>query len=157
MMEPAPARAIPAPRNDRHGLMTEEIHPFANITDNDLESLLKRAIRLTVILGVLGSLVVWKASGWRNAAMLATGAAISAASIYEWRRLARFLIAKMDRKQVPRGTMLAVILFLGRLIIFGTAIYVSLKCFKGSGVALLCGLALAVLTLSWEALRLLRE
>lgn len=137
--------------------MTEEIHPFANITDNDLESLLKRAIRLTVILGVLASLVLWKASGWRNAAMLATGAAISAASIYEWRRLARFLIAKMDRKQVPRGTMIAVIFFLVRLIVFGTAIYVSLKCFKGSGVALLFGLALAVLTLSWEALRLLRE
>lgn len=157
MTQTAPERAIPGRHNDGHGLMTEEIHPFANMTDSDLESLLKRAIRLTVILGVLASLVLWKASGWRNAAMLATGAAISAASIYEWRRLARLLIAKMDRKQVPRGTMVAVIFFLVRLVVFGTAIYVSLKCFKGSGVALLCGLALAVLTISWEALRLLRE
>jgi hypothetical protein len=137
--------------------MMDEIHPFADMTDQDLESLLKRAIRITVILGGLASLALWIGSGWRNAAMMATGAAISAASIFEWRRLARFIVAKMDQKQVQRGTMVAVIFFLVRLIVFGAAIYVSLKCFRGSGVALLCGLALAVLSIVWEALRLLRE
>jgi len=43
-----------------------------------------------------------------------------------------------------------------RLTVFAAAIYVSLKCFQGSAIALLCGLALAVLTLVWGALRLLR-
>ncbi len=89
--------------------------------------------------------------------MMAAGAAISAASIYEWRRLVRFISAKMDRKQTPKGASLAVIFFLFRLVVFGTAIYVSLKCFRGSVVALLCGLALAVLAIVWEAIRLLRE
>ncbi len=135
--------------------MTEEI-PFAHITDEGVEAMLMRAFRIVLILGRLASLVVWKATGWRDAAMLATGAAISAASVYEWRRLVRFITAKMDQKQTPRGASIAVIFFVFRLTIFGGAIYVSLKCFRGSGVALLCGLALAVLAIVWEAVRLLR-
>jgi len=137
--------------------MTDEIHPLAGMTDQDLEALLKRAIRITLVVGGLASLGLWIGSGWRNAAMMATGTAISAASIFEWRRLARFIVAKMDKKQVPRGAAVAVVFFLVRLIVFAAAIYVSLKCFRGSGVALLCGLALAVLSIVWEALRLLRE
>jgi hypothetical protein len=137
--------------------MTEEPHPLADLGDQGLEALLKRALRIILILGLLGSLVLWKASSWRDAAMLATGAAISAASIYEWRKLVRFIAARMDNKQAPPGAGIAVFFFLLRLIVFGAAIYVSLKCFKGSGVALLCGLALAVLAIVWEAVRLLRE
>ncbi|HZP06668.1 MAG TPA: hypothetical protein VFB43_17345 [Terracidiphilus sp.] len=137
--------------------MTEETHPLAALTDAGLDALLKRAIRITVILGILAALAVWKASDWRNAAMLATGAAISAASILEWQRLIRFINAKLDQKQAPRGAALAAIFFVLRLIIFGGAIYGSLKCFRGSVVALLCGLGLAVLATLWEAIRLLRN
>jgi hypothetical protein len=36
-------------------------------------------------------------------------------------------------------------------------IYGSLKFIHGSAVALLCGLGLAVFTMGWEALRMLRE
>jgi hypothetical protein len=137
--------------------MSGEINPFGDMTDADLEALLRRAIRITVIVGLLAALAVWIASGWRNGAMLATGAAISTASIYEWRRLVRFIIAKMDKKQAPRGTAVAVVFFLFRLVVFAGLIYGSLKCFRGSGLALLCGLALAVLAISWEAVRLLRD
>src|SRR5208283_4165005 len=104
----------------------------------DLEGLLHRAIRNTLIFGALASLVVWKATGWRDAAMLATGTAISAASLFEWRRLARFIAAKMDKNQTPRGSAFAIVFFLLRLIVFAAAIYVSLKCFQGSAIALLC-------------------
>ena len=127
------------------------------ITDEGLEALLKRALRNTLIVGLTASLALWIASGWRNAAMMATGTAISAASIYEWRRLARFIAAKMDKKQVPRSAFIPVVLFLFRLLIFAGAIYVSLKCFQGSAMALFCGLALAVLAMVWEAVRLLRD
>jgi Flp pilus assembly protein TadB len=137
--------------------MSEEINPFGDLTDEGLEALLKRAIRITAMIGLLAALVLWISSGWRNAAMEATGAAISTASIYEWRRLIRFITAKLDKKQVPRGTAVAVVFFLFRLMIFGAAIYVSLICFHGSGVALLFGLALAVLAIVWEAVRLLRD
>jgi hypothetical protein len=137
--------------------MTEDTHPLAALTNEGLDALLRRAIRITLILGLLASLIVWKASGWRNAAMLGTGTVISAASIVEWRRLIHFINAKMDQQQTPRGAGLAVIFFLLRLIVFAGVIYGSLKCFQGSVAALLCGLGLAVLALVWEALRLLRS
>ncbi|HEV2137063.1 MAG TPA: hypothetical protein VGR47_22785 [Terracidiphilus sp.] len=137
--------------------MTDEIHSTSEITDETLEGMLRRALRITLIIGTLAALILWKAAGWRNAAMMATGAAISAASILEWRRLARMITAAFSRNQVPRGAVLGVSLFLLRLAIFAAAIYVSLKCFQGSVLALLCGLGLALLAIVWEALRLLRE
>lgn len=137
--------------------MSDDNYSLAGLTDAGLEALLRRAIRITLIIGLLGALAVWKAAGWRNAAMLATGTLISAASILEWRRLIRFINAKLDQQQVPRGAGLAIIFLLLRLAIFAGAIYGSLKCFHGSVLALLCGLGLAVLAIVWEALRLLRN
>ena len=71
--------------------MTEEIPSIANLTEEDLDALLKRSVRNTVILGLVPALVLLIASGWRNAAMLLTGALISAASLLEWQRLARLM------------------------------------------------------------------
>jgi len=135
----------------------ETAHPLAMLTDAGLDALLRRAIRLTLVLGVLASLAVWKASGWPNAAMLAAGAAISAASILEWQRFVRFINAKMDQKQVPRGATVAAVFFVVRLIVFAAVIYGSLKWIRGSVVALLCGLGLAALAMLWEAMNLLRN
>jgi hypothetical protein len=137
--------------------VTDEHHSLVALTDDGLQALLKRAIRITLIVGALAALVLWKASGWRDAAMFAAGAAISAASIHEWRRLIRFISAKMDRQQAPSGAAVSAVLFVLRLGLFGAAIYGSLKCFRGSVVALLCGLGLALLAMVWEAVRLLRD
>lgn len=132
-------------------------HPLAALTDEGLEALLRRAIRITLILGGLAALVVWKAAGWRNAAMLVAGAAVSAASIVEWRRLVRLLNAQMDRQQTPRGALVGGVFFVLRLTVFAAVIYGSLKCFRGSAVALACGLGLAVLAMGWEAIGLLKN
>jgi hypothetical protein len=137
--------------------MSQETHPIVNLTDEELQALLKRAIRDTLILGLIPALVLLFASGWRDAAMMAVGVLISAASILEWQRLIRLINAKMDNKKTPRGTLLVVAFFVLRLTLFAGAIYVSLKCFRGSVVALLCGLGLALLTTAWEALKLLRD
>jgi hypothetical protein len=137
--------------------MTEETHPIVGLTDEALNALLKRAIRDTLILGLIPCLILLVASGWRNAAMLAVGAVISAASILEWQRLIRLFNAKLDQKKTPRGAATVVAFFLLRLVLFGAAIYGSLKCFQGSAIALLCGLGLAVIAMAWEALRLLKD
>ncbi|HUY94332.1 MAG TPA: hypothetical protein VMU71_03505 [Terracidiphilus sp.] len=134
-----------------------DAHPIAALTDAALAAMMKRAIWITLILGAVPALILWIASGWRNAAMLATGAAISAASILEWQRLIRLFNARMDRHKSPRGAVTVVTFFLLRLLIFAGAIYGSLICFRGSVVALLCGLALAVVAIAWEALRMLRD
>lgn len=130
-------------------------HPLAALTDAGLEALLRRAIRITLILGGLAAVVVGVATGWRNAAMLAAGTAVSAASITEWRRLVRIINAQMDRKQTPRGAAVAGVFFVLRLTVFAAVIYVSLKCFRGSVAALLGGLGLAVVAMAWEAIGLL--
>ena len=137
--------------------MADETHPIAALTDEALHALLRRAIRSTLILGLLVSVILLLASGWRNAAMFATGAAISAASILEWQRLIRLFNARLDQEKTPRGATTVVGFFVIRLIIFAGAIYGSLKCFQGSAIALLCGLGLAVIALAWEALRLLKD
>ena len=136
--------------------MSEEIPQIANLTEEELDALLKRSVRNTVLLGLVASVAVLIGSGWRNAAMLMTGALISAASLLEWQRLARLMTARMKRQQAPRGAALAVGFFLVRLLIFAAAIYGSLKCFHGSPIALLCGLGLALAGLVWEALKVLR-
>ena len=137
--------------------MTEETHPIVDLTQADLDAMLHRAFRNTLILGLVSALAVLIGAGWRNGAMLMTGTLISAASIWEWHRLVRVINARMDKQKTPASAPVVVLFFVLRLTVFAGVIYGSLKCLHGSAVALLCGLGLAVLTIGWEALRLLRD
>jgi hypothetical protein len=137
--------------------MTQESHPIVDLTQADLDATLHRAMRNTLILGLVAALVVLIGGGWRNGGMLAVGTAISAASIWEWQRLVRVINARMDRQKTPASTPMVVLFFVLRLTIFAGVIYGSLKCIHGSVVALLFGLGLAVLTIGWESIRLLRD
>ncbi|MFC5864575.1 hypothetical protein ACFPT7_19865 [Acidicapsa dinghuensis] len=152
-------------------------HPILELTDENVAAMLRRVVRLTAGLGVAAALVLWVVSGWQTAALFAVGATISIGSIYEWARLIRMVMARMDRfeqidqidqmegksdaqpanaRRVGLGPVVVILLFLMRLTIAGVAIYVSLKCFHGSPIALLCGLGLALAGLVWEAMRVLR-
>jgi uncharacterized membrane protein len=137
--------------------MTQETHPIVDLTQADLDAMLQRALRNTLILGIVASLIVWIGGGWRSAAMLGTGTLISAVSIWEWQRLIRVINARLDKQKTPASAPVVVLFFVLRLTVFAGVIYGSLKCFHGSIVALLFGLSLAVLAIVWEAIRLLRE
>jgi len=137
--------------------MKQETHPLLELSNDAAEVMLQKAMRNSLIIGAVVSLVLLVASGWRNAAMLMTGALISAASIFEWQRLARVIRAKLEDQKTPRSAPAVVVFFVLRLIVYAGVIYVSLKCFQGSAVALLCGLGLAALTILWQALRLLLD
>jgi hypothetical protein len=137
--------------------MTQDPHPILELTHADLDAMLHRALRNTLILGLIAALAVLPGGGWRSAAMLAVGTLISAASIWEWQRLIRVINARMDQQKTPASASVVVLFFVLRLTVFAGVIYGSLKCFHGSVVALLCGLALAVLAIGWEAIRLLRN
>ena len=137
--------------------MTEETHPILDFSNQAVEAVFKRALRNTLILGLVAAAVVGLASGWRDGAMLATGALISAASIYEWQRLVRLINARLDNQKTPTSAAAVVIFFVLRLTVFAGVIYGSLKCFQGSVTALLCGLGLAALAIGWEAIRMLRD
>jgi len=137
--------------------MTQESHPIVELTFTDLDTMLRRALRNTLILGGIAALIVLIGGGWPSAALLGVGAAISAASIWEWQRLVRVINARMDKQKTPTNAPAVVLFFVLRLTVFAGVIYGSLKCFHGSIVALLFGLGLAVLAIAWEALRLLRD
>lgn len=137
--------------------MSEETHPIAALTDQALAAILNRALRNTLILGAIPAVIVAIASNWRNGAMLAVGTAVSAASIFEWKRLIALFNAKLDQQKTPRGAAMVVAFFLARLLVYGGVIYGSLRWLQGSPFALLCGLSLAMIALAWEALRFLRN
>ena len=137
--------------------MTQETHPIVDLTNEDLDAMLRRALHKTLITGAIASLAVLIGGGWRSGAMLLTGALISAASIMEWQRLVRVINARMDNQKTPANAGVVVLFFVLRLTIFAVVIYGSLKCFHGSVTALLCGLCLAILAIGWEILRLLRD
>ena len=137
--------------------MNETPLPTADVSPEALYGMLRRAMRSTCVLAVVLAAAIWFAAGWRNAAMLGVGAAISVASIYEWLRLARVINARLDNQKSAANSAVVVVFFLLRLLLFAAAIYGSLKVIQGSGAALLGGLALAVSTMGWEALRMLRE
>jgi hypothetical protein len=138
-------------------MTAQETHPIVDLSYDALQSMLKRALWITIVLGVLGAGAVTLGSNWRNGAMLLTGAAISAASILEWRHLVRVFSARLDKQRSPGSAAVVVTFFVLRLAVFAGVIYGSLKCFHGSVVALLCGLGLAVMSVGWEIIRLLRE
>jgi hypothetical protein len=131
-------------------------HPILNLTFDDVATMLRRTVQVTAIAGAGIALFLWIGLGWQTAALFAVGAAISVASIYEWGRLIRIFNAAMDGGKTPRGTGVVVALFLVRMIVFGVAIYGSLKCFQGSPIALICGLGLALLGLVWQSIGLIR-
>jgi hypothetical protein len=137
--------------------MTEKTHPIVDLTQDDLDAMLKRALRNTLILGLIASLAVLVGAGWRSAAMLVTGTLISAASIWEWQRLIRVINARMDKQKTPTSAPVVVLFFVLRLTVFAGVIYGSLKCLHGSIVALFFGVGLAAMTIVWESIRLMRD
>ncbi|HUH62626.1 MAG TPA: hypothetical protein VLZ50_06500 [Terracidiphilus sp.] len=136
--------------------MSEETAGIAGLTEEGLQALLKNAIRNTLIVGMLVALALTIGRSWRDGAMFLAGALISAASILEWQRLVRLINSRIKKQKAERGTGVVIVFFLLRLAVFGAAIYGSLEFLRGSPIALVCGLGLAVATLTWEALRLLR-
>jgi hypothetical protein len=128
-----------------------------SMSDEDLQQLLRRATRTVVILGLLLFVVFTLAMGWQSGLLELAGAVISYTGIREWRTLARLVSATMDNRPAasPKGRTL--VMFFLRLALVGGILYVSLRFLNGSVYALVAGIGLAVVALTIEALRLLRQ
>jgi ATP synthase I chain len=134
-----------------------EAHPPVDFTDAHLKASMRRAMRFTAILAVGGGVVLAVAAGWQTAALFLAGAVISMIGLYEWQQLIDVINAKLDNQKSPRATGFTVAMFFLRLGIAALIIYASLRCFHGSLYALVAGLALAVIALTVEAIRLVRS
>jgi hypothetical protein len=128
-----------------------------DFTDANFVSLMRRAMRSILIAGVILSLIVMSVWGWRTGLMLLVGAVISASGVREWQRLIAAINARLDQSHPPMATGRTLLIFLLRLGMVGVVLYGSLKYLQGSVYALLAGLMLAMVALTFEGLRMLRS
>lgn len=128
----------------------------AEFSDQDLRLLLNRALRSVAISVVIGIPVIWIAWGWRSMLLFLVGGVIAATGILEWRQLMGAVLARLSHSATPRPLRGVLFWFFVRLAAAAGLLYVSLKGLDGKVVALLIGLALAMLGLLIEAIRLFR-
>ena len=127
------------------------------MTDDDFREMLRRALRTVVILALVLFLVFTLTMGWQSGLLELAGAVISWTGIREWRNLALTVFSKLDSQLPARPLGRTLVTFFLRLAVVGAILYVSLRCLHGSVYALVAGIGLAVVALSIEAVRLLRN
>lgn len=141
--------------------MSPENGPVPNLTsamtDDDLREMLRRALRTVVVLALVLFLIFTFTLGWQTGLLELAGALISYTGIREWRNLALAIFARLDNQQTARPMGRTLVMFFLRLGMVAAILYVSLKCLHGSVYALVAGIGLAVVALSIEAIRLLRN
>jgi hypothetical protein len=136
--------------------VTESGIPIFDFTDADLKSALGRALKTTVIAGIVLAVVLAFVYGWQTGALLLAGTIISATGLWEWQRLVAFINARLDNQKTA-GVGRVITTFSLRLLLAGGILYGSLKCFHGSVYALVAGLVLGIFALTVEAVRMIRS
>jgi hypothetical protein len=130
------------------------------LTDDDLRQTMLAALRLLTVMAVAGAALFWWRAGWQSALLLAIGATISAASLWEWMRLMTAMMERMATHPgapAPRPVGTILVGFALRLGLTLLVLYVSLKYLNGTVLALAAGLALGVFALTVEGVRLMRR
>jgi hypothetical protein len=137
--------------------MKPESSFLGGLTDADFSRTMIAALKLLAVLTVVAAALFWWKSSWQSAALLLVGAAISAASLWEWLRLMTAVMEHMDigGKARPIGPVL--VGFFLRLGLTVVVLYVSLKYLDGTVFALAAGLGLGVFSLSVEGIRLMNR
>jgi len=127
--------------------------------DQDLRLVMNRALRSVLIAIVVGIPIIWFAWGWRSALLYVVGGAIAATGILEWRQLMAAVLVRLDTggtAGTPRPLGPVLFWFFVRLAAAAVVLYVSLRSLDGKVSALLLGIALALIALFVEAIRLFR-
>jgi hypothetical protein len=135
------------------------MHPEWNtgLTDSDLRNTMLAALRLLAGLAVVVAALFWWKMGAQSALLVAIGAAISGASLWEWLRLMTAVNASMDGGATPRPMGMILTGFFLRLGLTVVVLYVSLKYLDGTVFALAAGIGLGVLSLTIEAVKLMKR
>jgi hypothetical protein len=127
-----------------------------SFTDADFRRTMWSALRLLVVITVVAAPLVWWKMGWHSAVLLLVGALISGSGLYEWLRLMTAVMVRMDAGGKARPMGMVLFGFFLRLGLTVVLLYVSLKVLNGSVYALAAGLALGVVALTVEGLRLMK-
>jgi hypothetical protein len=147
--------------NPNHGEAPGGMGWTAGMSDTDLRQTMLAAMRLLLGLAAVGTVLLWWKLGWQSAALLLIGAAIAAASLWEWMRLITLMNHAMDASASgapgARPMGLTVVGFFLRIGLTVGVLYVSLKYLNGTAFALLAGIGLGLFSLMVEALRLVKR
>jgi hypothetical protein len=127
------------------------------LTDADVRRTMLAAIRLLLVLSTIGAALFWWRMNWQSAVLLIVGSAISCTSLWEWLRLMTAMNQRMDAGANPRPMGLIVLGFFTRLGLTLIALYASLKYLQGTVFALAAGLGLGLVSLIFEASKLLKR
>jgi len=132
---------------------------FDTYTDADFKQTIWSALRLVAIAVAIGVPLVWWKLGWQSAAFLTIGALIYGSGLFEWLRLMSAVMVRMDAdSERPVRPLAAVLIgFFMRLGFALVLLYVSLKYLDGSVYALIAGIAMGPVALSFEGLRLVKS
>lgn len=130
---------------------------MTEFSDQDLRIALNRSLRAVGWGALVGAPIFWGAWGWRSAVLFLVGAAIAATGIIEWRQIMSAVLTRLDEGGKPRPLGPVLLWFFVRLAAAAALLYVSLRNLDGRVSALIAGLALAMLALLIEAIRLLRS
>ena len=128
-----------------------------NLTDADVRKTMLASIRLLLVLSLIAAALFWWAVNWQSAALLIVGSAISSASLWEWLRLMTAINERMDAGGTPSPMGLTLFGFFTRLGLTLLVFYVSLKYLQGTVFALAGGLGLGLVSLVFEASKLLKR
>jgi hypothetical protein len=122
--------------------------------ESDIRRTLRRALILACAAVLVASPILWAWLGWRTCLTFVIGVAISATGLVEWLQLLSAMMSRMEegRTPVPMGRVL--VMFFLRLAVAGVLLYASLNSLHGSVFALLAGLAVSLLALTVESIRL---
>jgi hypothetical protein len=131
------------------------------LTDADVRNAMLASLRLLAILTVLAAAIFWWRVNWQSAALCLIGSVISASSLWEWMRLMKAVNERMDAgqntRQATRPMGGVVFGFVARLGLTLVVLYGSLKYLNGTVFALIAGIALGLISLSIEAMRLMKR
>src|SRR6266702_5091892 len=127
--------------------------------DEDLRLVMNRALRSVLVAIAVGIPIIWFAWGWHSAVLYLVGGGIAATGILEWRQLMTAVLVRLDiegGQSTPKPLGPVLFWFFVRLVAAAGVLYVSLRSLDGKVSALLLGIALALIALFVEAIRLFR-
>jgi len=143
--------------NPERSTIDEAANTSTGLTDADLRGAMVGSLRLLAALASVATALFWWKRGWQSGALVFIGAAISAASLWEWLRLITLFNESMDAGKTRRPMGLTLVGFFLRVGLTIAMLYVSLKYLNGTAFALAIGLGLGIVSLTIEALRLLNR
>ncbi len=128
---------------------------LTQLTEDDIRRTLRRSLMLAGAIALVATPILWVWHGWQTWLLFLVGAVISATGIFEWMHLLSAMMSRMEEGRTPTPMGRVLVMFFLRLALAGLLLYASLSSLHGSIYALLAGLAVSLIALSVESIRVM--